>query len=58
MLFLSYIFHAFESVQQCLVVTCWLRAVLLALVCDVYLRFVTFPCGILIEGCELDCIDS
>ena len=30
-----------------LVVTCWERADLLALVCDVYCDFVTFPCGIL-----------
>ena len=31
-----------------LVVTCWERADLLALVCDVYnCIFVTFPCGIL-----------
>ena len=28
-------------------VTCWERADLLALVCDVYCGFVTFPCGIL-----------
>ena len=46
MLFMSYVFHAFESVYQCLVVTCWKSADLLALVFDVYLRFVTFPCGI------------
>ena len=39
--------HAFASVRCCLVVTCWERADLLALVCDVYCVFVTFPCGIL-----------
>ena len=39
--------HAFASVHCCLVVTCWERADLLALVCDVYCSFVTFPCGIL-----------
>ena len=39
--------HAFASVHCCLVVTCWERADLLALVGDVYCTFVTFPCGIL-----------
>ena len=40
-------FYAFESVHCCLVVTCRVWADLLALVCDVYYDFVTFPCGIL-----------
>ena len=31
------------SVYMCFVVTCWERADLLALVCDVYCEFVTFP---------------
>ena len=31
------------SVYICLVVTCWERADLLALVCGVYCEFVTFP---------------
>ena len=31
------------SVHMCLVVTCWERADLLALVCGVYCEFVTFP---------------
>ena len=31
------------SVYMCLVVTCWERADLLALVCSVYCEFVTFP---------------
>ena len=31
----------------CLVVTCWERVDLLALVCDFYCDFVTFPFGIL-----------
>ena len=31
------------SVYMCFVVTCWERADLLALVCDVYYEFVTFP---------------
>ena len=35
------------SVYMCFVVTCLERADLLALVCDVLLCFVTFPCGIL-----------
>ena len=35
------------SVHCCLVVTCWERADLLALVGDVYCIFVTFPCGFL-----------
>ena len=40
-------FHALPSVHCCLVVTCWERADLLALVEDVYCIFVTFPCVIL-----------
>ena len=40
-------FHAFTSIHFCPVVTCWVRADLLALVCDVYCVFVTFPGGIL-----------
>ena len=47
MLFMSCDCHAFASVHCYLVVTCWERADLLALVCDVYCGFVTFPCGIL-----------
>ena len=39
--------HAFASVHCCLVVTRRERADLLALVCDVYCDFVTFPIGIL-----------
>ena len=34
-LFMSFIYHAFPSVHCCLVVTCWERVNLLALVCDV-----------------------
>ena len=34
-LFMSCVFHAFASVHCYLVVTCWERAELLALVCDV-----------------------
>ena len=47
MLFKSCDCHAYASVHCCLVVTCWERADLLALVCDGYCDFVTFPCGIL-----------
>ena len=45
--FVSCVFHAFASVHCCLVVACWERADLLALVGDVYCILVTFPCGIL-----------
>ena len=47
MFFVSCVSHALASVHCCLVVTCWERADLLALVGDVYCIFVTFPCGIL-----------
>ena len=36
--------HAFASIHCSLVVTCWERADLLALVGDVYCIFVSFPC--------------
>ena len=42
-LFLVFLMHC------CLVVTCWERADLLALVGDFYCIFVTFPCGVLGE---------
>ena len=41
-LFMSCDCHAFAFVHCCLVVTCWERAGLLALVCDVY-------CGLLLS---------
>ena len=44
---MSCVCHAFASVYCCHVVTCWERADLMALVCDVKLCFVPFPCGIL-----------
>ena len=44
---MSCVSHAFPSVHCCLIVICRERAVLLALVGDVYCIFVTFPCGIL-----------
>ena len=43
MLFMSCVCHAFASVHRCLVVTCWERADLLALVCNVKLCFCHFP---------------
>ena len=46
-LFITCVCHAFASVHCCLVVTWRERADLLALVCDVYCDFVTFPFGIL-----------
>ena len=44
---MSCVCHAFASVHCCLVMTCWEKADLLALVCDVYCVFVTFPFGIM-----------
>ena len=57
MLFMSCDCHAFASVHCCLVVTCWERADLLALVCDVYCGFVAFMWypG---SGVVLDCMNS
>ena len=46
-LFMSCLVHALASVHCCLEVTCWERADILALVCDVLLCFGTCPCGIL-----------
>ena len=43
-----FVLHDFASVHCCLVVTCWERVDLLALVCDV-----TFPCGIMGQVCYL-----
>ena len=47
MLFLYCVCHAFASAHCCLVVTCWERADLLALVCGVKLCDCYFPIGIL-----------
>ena len=47
MLFMYCVCQTFASVHCCLVVTWRERADLLALVCDVYCDFVTFPFGIL-----------
>ena len=51
-------FCAFASVHCCLVVTCWERADLLALVGDVYFNFCYFPMWYLGSGVVLDCIVS
>ena len=45
LLFMFRVCHVFMSVHYCLVVICWEMADFLALVCDVLLCFVTFPCG-------------
>ena len=47
MFFVSCVSHAFASVNCCLMVTCWERADILAIVGDDYCIFVTFPGGIL-----------
>ena len=41
--FVACVSHAFASVHCYLVVTCWERANLFALVGDVYCIFITFP---------------
>ena len=47
MFFASCVTYTLLGVHCCLVVTCWGRAKLLALVCDVDCIFVTFQCGIM-----------
>ena len=53
--FMSCVCHAFASVYYCLVVTCWEKADLLALVYDVYFHFCHFPTlyprSIVVLGC-------
>ena len=56
-LFMSCVCHAFTSVYCCLVVTCWERADLLALDCDVIV-FCYFRMWYLGSGVVLNCIDS
>ena len=58
MFFTSCVCHAFASIHCCLAVTLRERADLLALVCDVYCDFVTFPTWYPGTGVVLDCIDS
>ena len=59
--FVSCLSHAFVSVHCCLVVTCWERADLFALVGDIYILFIVF-CYFSIwysgSGVALDCIVS
>ena len=47
--YLCLVFVKLASVHCCLVVTCWERTHLLALVCDVCCVNVTFPCSILAQ---------
>ena len=56
--FVSCVSHAFASVHCCLVVTCWERADLLALVGDVYCSFCYFPMWYPGSEVSLDCIVS
>ena len=58
MFFMSSVFHAFASVHCCLVVTCWERADLLTLLCDVKLCFCHVPIWYPRSLVVLDCIDS
>ena len=58
MLFMSCVCHVFASVHCYLVITCWERTDLLALVCDVKLCFCHFPMWYPRSGRVLDCIDS
>ena len=53
--FVPCVSHAFVSVHCCIVVTCWERADLLALVGDVYCYFPMFYSW---SGVVLDCIVS
>ena len=57
-LFPYYVCHAFASAHCCLVVTCWERADLLALICGVKLCDCYFPIWYPGSGLVLDCIDS
>ena len=58
MFLVSCVSHAFPSVHCCLVVTCWERADLLALVGDVYCIFCYFPMWYHWSGVVLDYIVS
>ena len=55
---MSCVYHDFVSVHCCPVVTCWERADLLALVCDVRCDVCYFPFWYPGSGVVLDCIDS
>ena len=56
--FVSCVSHDFASVHCCLVVTCWERADLLALVGESLLYFCYFPMWYPVSGVVLDCIVS
>ena len=58
MLFLYCVCHVFASVHCCLVVACWERGDLLALICGVKLCDCNFPIWYPGSGVVLDCIDS
>ena len=58
MLFLYCVCHAFAPGHCCLVVTCWKKAGLLALVCGVKLCGRYFPIWYPGSGVVLDCIYS
>ena len=58
MFFVPCVCHAFASVHCCLVVTCWVKADILALVFNVKLCFCHFPTWYLESDVVLDCIDS
>ena len=59
MLFMYHVCHAFFSVHCSLVVTCWERAELLALLCVMFLFcFCLFPIWCLLSGVVLNRIDS
>ena len=58
MLVMSCVCNAFASVHCCLVVTCWERADLFALVCDVLLCLYHFTMWYPGSGVVLDFIDS
>ena len=58
LLFLFRVSHTFLSVHCSLMVTCWERADLLALLCEMFFCvFVTFPYDVL-GTVVLDCIDT
>ena len=58
MVFLYCVCHAFASSHCCLVVICWERADLLALLCGVNLYGCYFPIWHPGSGVVLVCIDS
>ena len=58
LLFMISVCHVVLSVHCCLVATCWERADLLALVCEVLLCFYHFPMWYPRSDVVLDCINS